>query len=128
MREGKLSLPRVTTRQAETPLYEALACRANRLSGILIFAYLAFHLIGQAVLYVPQLGGRLPQLLFLSEFQYLPWVRAILFASIMFHCFYGLNLMALDLGVRLKSRIPILTISVMAILSAIWELFRYGHN
>lgn len=128
MTRATLALPRDTTRQSETLLYGVWAYRMNRWSGLLIVAYLLLHLLGQAVLNVEGLRGFLPAFVFFSVFQYLPWVRAVLFASITFHLFYGLNLIALDLGARLKYRMSFWTISVLAMLSAIWELMRYVRN
>jgi succinate dehydrogenase hydrophobic anchor subunit len=125
MTRAKLALPRDTTRQSEMLLYGALAYQMNRWSGILILAYLSLHLVGQAVLNVQELRGLIPAFGFLGIFQYQPWVRAVLFAAITFHLFYGLNLIALDLGARLKYRTTLLAISALAILNAVWELLRY---
>lgn len=128
MTRAELRLPRDTTRQSETLLYGVLAYRMNRWSGLLIIAYLSLHLLGQAVLRVGELREFLPTFAFLSVFQYWPWVRALLFASITFHFFYGLNLIALDLGARVKYRMSFWTISVLAVLSAVWELLPYVRN
>jgi succinate dehydrogenase/fumarate reductase cytochrome b subunit len=125
MSRAKISLPRVTTRQSETMLYGAVASRINRWSGIMILAYLSLHLVGQAILNVREFRGLFSVLGFLAVFQYEPWVRAILFSSIMFHLLFGVYLIALDLGVRLRYRISILAITALATLTAIWELLPY---
>jgi succinate dehydrogenase/fumarate reductase cytochrome b subunit len=125
MTRAKLALPRDTTRQSEKVLYGLIASRINRWSGITILAYLSLHLVGQAIVNVREFRGLFSVAGFLAVFQYEPWVRAILFAAIMFHLLFGLHLIALDLGVRLRYRMSIFAITTLATLTAIWELLRY---
>ena len=122
MTRGERGLPRDTTRQSERLLYGDFARILNRWSGILILIYLAMHLLGQGA---QALNVPFPASTFLAFFQYLPVVRAILFAAIAFHFFYGVNLIALDLGTRIDYRVSFLAILALAILTAIWQVRQY---
>ena len=122
MTGNKSILPRDTTRQSEMPLYGELARTLNRWSGLIILFYLVLHLLGQAGL----TWSRTPSGFgYLAFFQYVPWVRSVLFSAITFHFVYGLNLIALDLGTRIDYRISFLTISAFAIFTGIWEARHY---
>jgi succinate dehydrogenase/fumarate reductase iron-sulfur protein len=123
--EAAVRFPRDSTHQTEGVLYGQLFQTLNRWTGLLIFAFLTVHLVGQGFLRIEALRPVLLLSPGALTLQQLPWVRALLFAAIAFHFGQGLRLIALDLGARLDHRPSFWTIAGTSALVGLWEIGRY---
>ncbi len=124
--ESAVRFPRDSTRQTEGVVYGHLFQSLNRWTGLFIFAFLTVHLVGQGFLRIEALypvAAAAPGVLTLQQ---LPWVRAPLFASIVFHFAQGLRLIALDLGAHLDHRRSFWTIAGISVLVGLWEIGHYA--
>ncbi len=115
-------LPRDSTRQAEGLLLGEIGRVLNRWSGLVILAFVAVHVVGQAALRVDALYPLLTVAPLLASFQGDAWVRALLFASATYHSLYGARLIALELGARLSQRGSLVTTIAAALAVALREV------
>lgn len=119
-------LPRNTTRQAESMLYGDVARRLHRMSGLVIIVFVLVHLIVQAVRHVPMFASAKAAAPWLQPLQEQNWVHAILFFCIAFHTFYGLKLLAGEMGFRLQYKSAFWTIVIVSSLFGLREVLRYA--
>lgn len=106
-RVASAKLPRDTTRQGEGLLYGPLSRTVNRWAGLIIIAFLAIHVVGNAIVHVGVLGPFLSLMPGLAGVQFQPWFHAVyvvIFPAIAFHFLYALKLIAMDLGLRIGYR------------------------
>lgn len=114
-------LPRDSTRQVEGLLLGEIGRVLNRWSGLVILAFVAVHVVGQAALRADALYPLLTVAPLLASLQLDVWVRALLFASAAYHSLYGARLIALELGARLSQRGSLVTAIVAALAVALRE-------
>ena len=126
IRDSAIRLPRDSTRQTEGLLYGHLFQTLNRWTGLVIFAFLLVHLVGQGSLRIEALRPVLVAAPGVLVAQHLPWVRALLFGSIAFHFLQGLRLMILDVGARLEYRRSFWAITGISVLVGLREIARYA--
>lgn len=118
-------LPRNTTRQAESPLYGRISQLLNRITGVVIVAFVLVHTAAQAVLHAPMFASAKASAAWLPVMQSQNWVHALLFFSIVFHTVYGLRLLAADFGWTAGYRFTLwFTLSLSAVFAA-REVLRY---
>ncbi len=119
-------LPRNTTRQAEGMLYGEVARRLHRASGAVIIVFVLAHVIVQAVRHVPMFASANAAAPWLQALQAQNWVHAILFFCIAFHTFYGLKLLAGELGLGFHYKTAFWTIVSVSALFGLREVLRYA--
>lgn len=123
---SKTALPRNTTRQAEAMLYGEAARKLHRVSGAVIILFVLVHVIVQAVRHVPMFATANAAAPWLQSLQEQNWVHAILFFCIAFHTFYGLKLLAGELGFRLHYKTAFWAIVIVSALFGLREVLRYA--
>jgi len=121
-----VTLPRNTTRQAESPRYGEIARVLHRISGAVIVVFVLVHVIVQAVLHAPTLASARAAAPWLPALTTQHWVHAILYFSIVFHTLHGLKLLALELGARLHYRTSLWVIGGLSAAVGLRELARYA--
>jgi succinate dehydrogenase/fumarate reductase iron-sulfur protein len=124
--EAALGFPHDSTRQSEGLLYGHLFQALNRWAGLVILAFLAVHVAGQGILRLEVPDAVLAAAPSLLTLQQIPWVRAVLFAAIVFHFGQSLRLIALDLGARLDYRRSFWTIAGVSLLTALRQVAHYA--
>ncbi len=122
----KLTLPRNTTRQAETMLYGDIARQVHRASGAVIIVFMLVHMVVQAVRHVPMFASAKAAVPWLEPLQEQNWIHAILFFAIVFHTLYGLKLLAGELGFRTDYKTAFWVITAASALFALREVLRYA--
>ena len=119
-------LPRNTTRQAEGMLYGEVARRLHRVSGAVIIVFVLVHVVVQAVRHVSMFATVNAAAPWLQALQEQNWVHAILFFCIAFHTFYGLKLLAGELGFRIHYQNAFWVIVGVSALFGLREVLRYA--
>lgn len=120
------TLPRNTTRQAESPLHGNIARVLHRLTGTVIVLFVLVHVIAQAVLHAPALASLKAVAPWLPVMQSQHWVHAVLYFSIVFHTLYGVKLLATELGFRIEYRNALWSIVAISALVGMREVLRYA--
>ena len=120
------ALPRNTTRQAEGILYGEVARMLHRASGAVIIVFVLVHVIVQAVRHVPVFASANAAAPWLKALQEQNWVHAVLFFCIAFHTFYGLKLLAGELGFYLHYKTAFWAIAGVSALFGLREVVRYA--
>ncbi len=123
---SKLTLPRNSTRQAETWLIGDISRVLHRISGVVIILFVLVHVVVQSVVQVPQWESTRQAMPWLHALQNQNWVHAVLYFSIAFHSLYGLRLLLGDLGFSFDYRRSLWVISGVSAVFAMRELVRYA--
>ena len=123
---SETALPRNTTRQAEGMQYGEVARRLHRVSGAVIIAFVLVHVVVQAVRHVPMFASANAAAPWLQAMQQQNWVHAILFFCIAFHTFYGLKLVAGELGFNVHYKTAVWAITGVSALFGLREVLRYA--
>lgn len=123
---SEAALPRNTTRQAEGMLYGEVARRLHRVSGAVIIVFVLVHVVVQAVRHVPMFAAANAAAPWLQALQQQNWVHAILFFCIAFHTFYGLKLLAGELGFNVHYKTAFWAIVGVSALFGLREVLRYA--
>jgi succinate dehydrogenase hydrophobic anchor subunit len=120
-------LPRDTTRQSQGLVYGWLSKLINRITGLIIVAFLAVHVGGLAIVHVDALRPVLNVVPWLADVHEQSWFNvfyAFLFVAITFHTLYSLKLIAMDLGIRVHYRSSFWVISALSIAAGLaWGVF-----
>ena len=123
---SNLTLPRNSTRQAETWLVGDVSRLLHRATGVAVVMFVLVHLVVQSIVHVPLFAGMRDAMPWLHPLQNQNWVHAILFFSISFHTLYGLRLLLGDLGFSFDYRRSLWVIVSVSTLFGLRELVRYA--
>lgn len=123
---SSVSLPRNTTRQAESLRYGDLARLLHRASGAIIVLFVLVHVAVQCVRHVPMFAEAKAAAPWLEPLQKQNWIHAILYFSIAFHALYGLKLLLGDIGIRTEYRSAFWGIVGVSLLFGLREVLRYA--
>ena len=119
------TLPRNTTRQAESPLYGQISRVLNRITGIVIVVFVLIHAAAQAVLHAPMFASVKASATWLPAIQSQNWIHALLVFSIVFHTVYGVRLIVAELGWTMDYRFSMWFTTGISAVFAAREILRY---